>query len=141
MTGTATPSIPVSWGELLDKITILEIKLARIRDDGAHAHVAMEYALLLGIAADAMGRRDIASLVQQLRAVNQELWDIEDAIREQEGAALFGDEFVRLARSVYKKNDRRAAIKRAINLCLHSELVEEKSYGGQQAIIQRLAII
>jgi hypothetical protein len=128
---TATPAVPVSWGELLDKITILEIKLARIAEREAHAHVANEYALLLDIAAEGLRQHEVASLVGELRAVNQELWEIEDAIREAERSGRFGDEFVRLARSVYKKNDRRAALKRAINLCLRSELVEEKSYSGQ----------
>jgi hypothetical protein len=130
--------VPVSWGELLDKITILEIKLARIAEREAHAHVAKEHALLLDIAAEGLSQHDVASLVAQLRAVNEELWEIEDAIREAECAALFGDEFIRLARAVYKKNDRRAALKRAINLCLRSELIEEKSYSGVRESIPLL---
>jgi hypothetical protein len=125
---TTIPAVPVSWGELLDKITILEIKLAKIAEREAHAHVAKEYALLLDIAAEGLHEQDVASLVAQLRAINEELWEIEDSIREAESAALFGDDFIRLARSVYQKNDRRAALKRAINLCLRSELIEEKSY-------------
>jgi hypothetical protein len=135
---TATPAVPVSWGEVLDKITILEIKLARITEHAAHAHVAKEYALLLDIAAESLREHEVASLVAQLRAVNQELWEIEDRIREAESAALFGDDFIRLARAVYRKNDRRAALKRAINLRLRSELVEEKSYCGPRESIPLL---
>jgi hypothetical protein len=82
-----------------------------------------------------MRQHEVAPLVQELRAINQDLWEIEDAIRDAQRRARFGDEFVRLARSVYKKNDRRAALKRAINHCLRSELVEEKSYSGQAEII------
>jgi hypothetical protein len=132
---TTIPAVPVSWGELLDKITILEIKLAKIAEREAHAHVAEEYALLLDIAAEGLHEQDVASLVAQLRAINEELWEIEDSIREAESAALFGDDFIRLARSVYQKNDRRAALKRAINLCLRSELIEEKSYSGPRESI------
>lgn len=134
----AAPAVPVSWGELLDKITILEIKLARIAEREAHAHVAKEYALLLDIAAEGLRQHDVASFVGELRAINQELWEIEDSIREAERAAAFGDEFIRLARSVYQKNDRRAALKRAINLCLRSELIEEKSYSGVRESIPLL---
>lgn len=128
MTTSASPSIPVSWGELLDKVTILEIKCARIARPEARANVAREYALLRAIAADVMRRPGVASLLGELKAVNEELWDIEDDIREKEAEAQFGPDFISLARSVYKRNDRRADLKRAINLRLCSDLIEEKSY-------------
>ena len=78
-------------------------------------------------------RNDVAMLIGQLRGVNEALWDIEDAIREEDAAERFGAEFVRLARAVYGRNDERAAIKRAINTLLGSALVEEKSYGRAAA--------
>lgn len=130
MADLATPSIPVSWGELLDKLTILEIKRERIARADARAHVAHEYAALRAIGAAALRDPKIASMVERLKAVNEELWGIEDAIREEEAVGTFGPAFVALARAVYRKNDERAAIKREINLRLRSELVEEKSYGG-----------
>ena len=125
---TDIPHVPVSWGELLDKITILELKRDRIRDAAALANVARELALLHAIAAPVMG--ELEAQVERLRAVNAALWDIEDAIREEEGAARFGAEFVALARAVYTRNDERAGVKRAINDALGSALVEEKSYKG-----------
>lgn len=128
MMGSASPSVPVSWGELLDKISILEIKRGRIRQADARANVAKEYERLRSIAFHAMRQDGIAPLLEELKAVNEDLWDIENAIREQEAKAQFDSEFVRLARSVYMKNDRRADLKRAINLQLHSDLIEEKSY-------------
>ena len=130
MPSLASPSVPVSWGELLDKISILEIKLTRIDRPDARANVAREHRLLAGAGADALARRDVAPHYAALRAVNEALWDIEDAIREEEARGSFGAEFVRLARSVYIRNDERAAIKRRINLLVGSELVEEKSYAG-----------
>jgi hypothetical protein len=122
------PRVPVSWGELVDKITILQIKTERIAARDARANVARELVSLSRVAGEAIGR--IAPLVEQLRAVNEELWEIEDKIREREAQGDFGQRFVQLARSVYKKNDLRAAIKRRINEALGSELVEEKSYAG-----------
>ena len=133
MTDIASPHVPVSWGELLDKITILEIKRTRIDDPAAREHVVTECDLLRRIGADAMARGDIAVPLAQLKAVNEELWEIEDAIREQEAQAAFGSRFVGLARAVYHKNDERAALKRAINDRLGSALVEEKSYKGGTA--------
>ena len=125
------PQVPVSWGELLDKITILRIKQARIASAEARRNVARELGLLDDIAAEAKGRA--RGLVDALQAVNEELWEIEDAIREREAAGDFGGRFVALARSVYRKNDRRAAIKREINRQLGSALVEEKSYADPGA--------
>lgn len=129
----ASPMVPVSWGELLDKITILEIKRARIGRPEARSNVEKEHRLLSAIAADALARAELAPLLDALRAVNEALWEIEDAIREEEVEARFGAEFVRLARSVYLRNDERAAIKRRINALLGSELTEEKSYAGLAA--------
>ena len=128
MAGLTSPTIPVSWGELLDKLTILEIKRERIAAADARANVGREHDLLRAAGEPALRDPAIADLYDQLRQVNGELWDIEDAIRAEEEKATFGAAFVALARSVYRKNDERAAIKRRINDALGSELVEEKSY-------------
>lgn len=123
------PEIPVSWGELIDKITILEIKSRRIVSTQAVANVRLELALLNERASAALRQKaDAAALKAQLTEVNEALWDIEDKIRDKEAASDFGAEFIELARAVYKTNDRRAAIKREINKALQSKLVEEKSY-------------
>ena len=122
-------TVPVSIGELLDKITILEIKAERIAEPEKLAHVEAELGLLaerrhaLGLA-----RPDLAPLVAELAAVNRRLWDIEDRLRRLEREAAFGRDFVDLARSVYLENDRRADLKREINRLTGSDLVEEKSY-------------
>lgn len=122
-------SVPVSHGELIDKITILEIKSERIGDPAKRANVCVELELLDATwGADPVSLIDIASERAQLRAVNEALWDIEDRIRVKEKAKAFDAEFIELARSVYIRNDERAAIKRAINERLGSTLVEEKSY-------------
>lgn len=123
-----TPTVPVSWGELLDKMTILQIKQARIMAPAALDHIAMEYRLLSAFGAPALQIGPVGALVESLQRVNEALWDIEDAIRAKEAAAQFDPDFIGLARSVYRMNDRRAAIKREINRLLDSELVEEKSY-------------
>ena len=120
----------MSWGELLDKITILEIKRERITRAEARENVLREYRLLQRIGGQVLNRSGIAPLVQALKAVNEALWEIEDAIREQEAARQFGADFIRLARAVYQRNDERAAIKREINLKLESDLIEEKSYAS-----------
>ncbi|HZV56608.1 MAG TPA: DUF6165 family protein [Sphingobium sp.] len=128
MSPSACPSVPVSWGELLDKLTILEIKRERIARADARTHIDLEYRALGAAAASVLDVDGITPLVRQLKRVNALLWDIEDAIREQEAQAAFGTVFVCLARCVYKTNDERAALKRRINALLRSELVEEKSY-------------
>ena len=133
MASIAAPSVPVSWGELLDKITILEIKRERITRAEARENVLREYRLLQSIGSKVLNRSGITPLVRALKAVNEALWEIEDAIREQEAARQFGAEFVRLARAVYQRNDERAAIKREINLALESDLIEEKSYASCMA--------
>lgn len=139
MASIATPSVPVSWGELLDKITILEIKRDRIAKAEARANVLREYGLLRRIGAEVMRQDAVATLVVALKQVNERLWDIEDAIREREAATDFGADFVALARAVYQQNDRRAAIKRAINEELESDLVEEKSYADTAPAINLAA--
>jgi post-segregation antitoxin (ccd killing protein) len=127
MTGTVT--IEVSAGELVDKITILEIKAARIGDAAKLANVQTELGLLSRARAGTLPpSAKLDALTAELKAVNEALWEIEDAIRDCEAAGDFGARFVELARSVYRTNDRRAAIKRAINDLTGSRLVEEKSY-------------
>jgi len=125
-------TVPISVGELLDKITILEIKAERIADAGKLAHVEAELALLAG-RRDALGLAgpDLAPIVAELAEVNRRLWDIEDRLRRLEREASFGRDFVALARSVYLENDRRADLKREINRLTGSDLVEEKSYSGR----------
>ena len=122
-------NVPIAYGELIDKITILEIKSERIRDAAKLANVRTELDLLDATwRADPAARGDIAKERADLKRVNEALWDIEDRIRLKEKAKAFDEEFVELARSVYIHNDERAAIKRAINEKLGSTLVEEKSY-------------
>ena len=124
----ATPNVPVSWGELLDKITILEIKEERIADPAARSNVRRELGLLRDIATPALDDPAATRLLATLRRINERLWDIEDDIRGKEAQADFGPDFIALARAVYKTNDQRAALKRELNGLLNSELVEEKSY-------------
>ncbi|SFP35452.1 DUF6165 family protein [Sphingomonas rubra] len=128
MTGQTTPTIPVSWGELLDKLTILQLKRDRIAATDARANVAREHDLLHRIGAPVLADERVAALFDELAAVNAALWDIEDAIRAEDAAGRFGQAFIDLARSVYRTNDQRAAIKRRIDVMLGSTLVEEKSY-------------
>jgi hypothetical protein len=142
-------TVPISPGELLDKITILRIKSERIPDPAKLANVRVELAALEGTWqtwAHARPLHDatpehaleagietgietgIEADIEALRAVNERLWEIEDEIRDKERAQAFDAEFIRLARAVYIENDERAAIKRRINLTLGSRIVEEKSY-------------
>jgi len=122
---------PISVGELLDKITILEIKAEAIADPTKRANVVRELAAL-----HAVRRRDVAAIAEldplcgELKAVNRRLWEIEDAVRLHEREGRFDARFIELARSVYRENDRRAALKGRINELTGSEIVEEKSYGG-----------
>ena len=121
--------VPVSYGELLDKITILEIKSARMHDETKLVNVRDELALLERTwQAHPAAQDDVSAERAALKRVNELLWDIEDHIRLKEKAQAFDAEFIALARAVYVRNDERAAIKRAINLKLGSRLVEEKSY-------------
>jgi hypothetical protein len=121
--------VPVSPGELLDKITILRIKSSRMGDAQKLANVRVELKVLEETwGASPYAKSDIAADVNALLQVNERLWVIEDDIRDKERAQAFDSEFVRLARAVYFENDERAAIKRRINLKLGSTIVEEKSY-------------
>jgi len=124
---------PISVGELIDKLTILEIKSERITRAGALANVRRELERLNRIWENSvLSDQDIDEARAELKAVNEALWEIEDRIREKESAVDFGPEFIELARSVYIQNDRRAAIKRRINMETGSELIEEKSYVDYQ---------
>ena len=121
--------VPLSPAELLDKITILRIKVARIQDAGKLANVKLELSLLEQTWKDCGGAvHDVALDERALENVNERLWDIEDRVRDKEAHQTFDREFIDLARAVYICNDERAAIKKRINLQLGSRLVEEKSY-------------
>ena len=121
--------VPVSVGEVLDKISILQIKLAHISDAAKRANIQNELdALLPLVAGDVFTTDQMQALMAELKSVNEALWDIEDDIREKEAAKSFDAEFIRLARAVYITNDKRAEIKKQINLATGSSLVEEKSY-------------
>lgn len=125
------PDIPISWGELIDKITILEIKHERLTNPEALSNVNRELSLLreilqqIGAAPD-----ELETVIDELKEVNEALWEIEDDIRDCERQKDFGDDFIRLARSVYHTNDERAALKKRINILLKSDLVEEKGYAA-----------
>jgi len=124
-------TIPVAPGELLDRLTILEIKSERIAEPGKRDNVQHERSLLEEAwRAAPQAAIDLGDARARLRAVNERLWEIEDAIRACEAEADFGERFVELARSVYRNNDERAAIKREIDERTGSEIVEEKSYPG-----------
>jgi hypothetical protein len=125
---TDIPLVPTSWGDVIDKITILEIKVARLPTETACANAARELKLLSDIAAPVLARAEIAGLVARLKALNETLWEIEDDIRAHERAANFDAAFIALARAVYHRNDERGAVKRELNLALGSALIEEKSY-------------
>ena len=121
--------VPISPGELIDKVTILEIKSERMSDAAKLQNVRTELALLKQTwEASAYSAVDIRQEWDGLREVNAQLWDIEDRIRDKERESAFDQEFIELARAVYVTNDERAAIKRRINVKLGSSLVEEKSY-------------
>lgn len=126
--------VPVSYGELLDKITILEIKSERMHDVAKLANVRDELDLLERTwQAHPAAQGDVVAERAALKQVNEDLWEIEDRIRMKEKAQAFDGEFVELARSVYFRNDERATIKRTINQKLGSRLVEEKSYQDYRA--------
>lgn len=121
--------VPIAPGELLDKLSILEIKAERITDSAALDNVRHELKLLAELwQKTSLENTQIAALRAQLKQINEQLWQIEDDIRDCERAGDFGETFIELARAVYKTNDRRAAIKKQINMKLGSAIVEEKSY-------------
>ncbi|MBI5165779.1 MAG: hypothetical protein HY985_17985 [Magnetospirillum sp.] len=123
--------VPVSWGEVIDKITVLEIKSERLTDAAKLANVTRELAELAAVRdRDFAGHAGLAALAAELKTINETLWVIEDDIRDCERAKDFGPKFIALARAVYVTNDRRAAVKRRINELLGSDLFEEKSYAA-----------
>lgn len=129
VTMSAEIKVPISPGELIDKITILEIKAANISDVAKLANVKVELQLLQDTwATSGYASSDIDAEWNQLREINKKLWDIEDDIRDKERERKFDQEFIELARAVYITNDERAAVKKQINTKLGSKIVEEKSY-------------
>ena len=126
--------IEVSFGELLDKITILQIKQDRIKEREKLENVGRELEILLERwNRSPSSKTDVSKEMEALRLVNEKLWEIEDAIREKEAGQQFDQEFIELARSVYLSNDKRAALKKQLNSKLGSALVEEKSYSDYQS--------
>jgi hypothetical protein len=124
-----TITVEIAPGELIDKITILEIKQARLTDTDKVANVRRELAALVAARDRSIPRsEELARLTAELKAANEALWDVEDEVRRCERAQDFGPRFIELARSVYRTNDRRAVIKRRINELLGAAFLEEKSY-------------
>jgi len=124
----AAPNVEVSWGELIDKITILEIKQQRLTSPQAVANVRRELAALSRVVQELNPPKALDALTQSLKSINETLWEIEDRIRAKEAARSFDAQFIELARSVYRNNDERARLKREINAVMQSGLVEEKQY-------------
>ncbi|WP_448243212.1 DUF6165 family protein [Pseudoxanthomonas mexicana] len=121
--------IPVSIGELADKLSILEIKAARIDDAGKRAHVQVELEGLRTLwDAQVAAQAELAGMKDQLRAINERMWDVQDALRAKEAAQLFDTDFVELARSVARHNGERIQVKNAINRLAGSRFIEEKQY-------------
>ena len=121
--------IPVSIGELADKLSILEIKAARIDDAGKRAHVEVELEGLRTLwDAQVAAQAELAGMKDQLRAINERMWDVQDALRAKEAAQLFDTDFVELARSVARHNGERIQVKNAINRLAGSRFIEEKQY-------------
>jgi uncharacterized small protein (DUF1192 family) len=120
--------VPISVGELIDKIVILEIKSERIKNANQLANIANELGALRAVRMGDVDRARLDALSAELKRVNAKLWDVEDSIRECDARGDFGDNFIELARAVYRFNDERARLKKAINVESGSRLVEEKSY-------------
>ena len=131
MTAPTQALIPVSYGELLDKISVLEIKQERIADAVRRARVSDELGLLRVVWRDS-GREapEVLAVYRALKDVNLRLWEIEDEIRDHESRRDFGSGFIELARAVYKTNDRRSALKDRINTLTQSSLSEQKLYSS-----------
>jgi Family of unknown function (DUF6165) len=120
---------PIAIGELIDKITILEIKVERFTDAAKTRNAKAELSILAALRDQAIPKSSgLDALMTQLKAINEQIWELEDIIREYERLANFGPDFVAIARKIYRTNDERAAVKRQINIELGSELIEEKSY-------------
>lgn len=125
--------VPVAAGELVDKITILEIKSERMVDPQKLRNVRLELETLRQAWAESpLAKADVSEQLQKLKAINEKLWEIEDRIRFKESTGSFDGEFIELARSVYLTNDERARVKREINQLLGSKLIEEKSYASHR---------
>ena len=121
--------IPISPGELLDKITILQIKSERIADPSKVANVRTELDMLQKVWGESVADdAELRALSAELKSINEALWEIEDDIRDEERNKRFGERFIELARAVYVTNDERANAKKKVNLHLNSSIVEEKSY-------------
>lgn len=130
-TGGLALTIPVGAGELIDKITILRIKQTRIHDAAKRRNVEHELFVLDAARCKHLEpSMTLSALESELQSVNEALWVVEDDIRDCEARADFGSDFIALARSVYRLNDQRAALKRSINEHCRSEIIEEKSYAG-----------
>ncbi|MEM9347998.1 MAG: DUF6165 family protein [Planctomycetota bacterium] len=122
-------TIEVGTGELIDKITILEIKAERITDEAKLVNIRHELAVLTKTRDEQMkGTQELTGLSTELKSINEKIWDIEDDIRDCESRKDFGEAFIKLARGVYHTNDKRAAVKKQINLLTGSGIIEEKSY-------------
>ena len=124
--------VPISVGELMDKITILEIKSERIKNPSQLENVVHELEALRAVRLRDIERAMLDKLSAELKRVNAKLWDVEDSIRECDARGDFGDNFIELARAVYRPNDERSRLKKAINLASGSRIVEEKSYTSFQ---------
>ena len=125
--------VPISPGELLDKITILQIKTERIEDATKVANVKVELSALTKVWSESVTEDEtVTAIHDELKSVNESLWVIEDDIRDEERSKNFGEKFIELARSVYVTNDLRANAKKKLNVYLGSEIVEEKSYQDYQ---------
>jgi hypothetical protein len=124
--------VPISVGELMDKITILEIKSERIKSPSQLKNIAHELEALRAVQLHEIERAVLDKISAELKRVNAQLWDVEDAIRDCEARSDFGEPFIALARAVYRLNDERSRLKKAINLASGSRIVEEKSYRSFQ---------
>ena len=122
--------VEISNGELLDKFSILEIKMGNITDPSKLINIENEYKELTSDCTDLLRDSTISTLYAELKGINQKLWIVEDDIRDFERSKDFGPQFVSLAREVYFTNDERARVKKEINIASGSALVEEKSYQG-----------
>jgi len=122
------PTVSISWGELIDRVTILEIKSERLSDKAARDRVARELAGLSDVVGSAAPDPRVLALKSALREVNERLWSIEDEIRQKEARQQFDADFIRLARAIYQNNDERGRLKREINTLLQSDSGEEKQY-------------
>ena len=126
---SATVQVEVGAGELIDKITILQIKSDRIKDEEKLVNIRHELDVLTKTRdAQMQDSEELATLSAELKSINEKIWDIEDDIRECESRKDFGEQFIELARGVYHTNDKRAAVKKQINLLTGSSIIEEKSY-------------